>query len=186
MILFHTTSFRRAEEYKNQGFITPKNLDSFVSFSESPFSGDISENEITLKVEVDPSHVEQVQYNERWYKDHQEQAAYIAGEGWPEQFEYPEDIYDEEGEADPGAEEAAYAEAELYAFLDKSNEREWISKAPGDPVPVTVLEEIPVLASLRKALKEISMTKLRIYADSSTQLEEMLDRPPTVDELAQW
>lgn len=149
MILYHTTSFDAAEAIKESGVIQPKNYDSFVSFAEDPFTGDISANDVTLKVEVDPASVEKVEYTKRWYKKHPEQASYIAGEGWIEQFEYPDT--DDEDE-----QEEAFSQAQLESFLWKANEKEWISKTPGEPVAVSVIEEVNV-----KRAKALAQAKAR-------------------------
>jgi hypothetical protein len=149
MILYRTTSFEVAEAVKESGFIQPKNYDSFVSFAEDPFTGDISANDVTLKVEVDPASVEKVEYTKKWYKRHPEQASYIAGEGWSAQFEYPDT--DDEDE-----EEEAYREAELESFLWKANEKEWISKTPGEPIAVSIIEEVNV-----KRAKALALAKSR-------------------------
>jgi hypothetical protein len=172
MILYHTTSFAAADDIKTGGQVKPKDYDSFVSFSEEPFRGDISANEVTLKVEVDPSLVEKVEYTKNWYRKHTDQAAYIAGEGWREQFTYPEDIYDEEGEADPDAEEQAYDEAQLESFLYKSGENEWISLTQG-PVPVQVLDEIAVVARIGKVLQTIA----QLFADPRDPYDRLFGQP---------
>ena len=155
MILYHTTSFDAAEAIKESSVIQPKNYDSFVSFAEDPFTGDISANDVTLTVEVDPASVEKVEYTKKWYKKHPEQASYIAGEGWIEQFEYP-DTEDEDEE------EEAYRQAELESFLWKSNEKEWISKTPGEPVAVSVIEEVHV-----KRAKALAQARSRFQQKAS-------------------
>ncbi len=161
MILYHTTSFEGAELIKKSGSIKPKNYDSFVSFSEEPFTGDIWANDVILQVEVDPALVEKVEYTKRWYEAHLEQAAYIAGEGWRELFERPD--LEEDEEPDQDLEDQMYQEAELQAFLDKSREKEWIAREQNTAIPVKIVSEtIPKQARecakgrVRKTMKKES------------------------------
>jgi ribulose bisphosphate carboxylase small subunit len=90
-----------------------------------------------------PAGVIQVKYTERWAEEYSEQAAYIAGEGWIEQFEYSEDVMEEDEEGEMWENEdlmaAEYAEAQMEAFLYKRDEQEWISAEQGAEVPVTIL-----------------------------------------------
>lgn len=138
-VLYHTTSKANALEIINTGVIKPKNNESFVSFSKKPFKGDISHNEVTLKINYADvaSQVMPVEYTQSWYYKHPEQSSYIAGEGWKEQFVVPDMCYDDEyGEEDPECVDRFWEQAELDSFLAKDNEEEVISKNIGEPVQI--------------------------------------------------
>jgi ADP-ribose pyrophosphatase YjhB (NUDIX family) len=113
----------------------------YVSFSEIPVVGDIRANEVTLVFDaraIEPQ-LEQVQYTEEWYNEHPDQAAYVAGEGWQEQYTEPEECYDVDEESgweerDDECLQEHWRAAELESFLFKSDEREWVSR--GDSVDV--------------------------------------------------
>jgi len=142
--LYHTTSLRGLLEILRDHAIDAKN--GFVSFSEIPFVGDISANDVTMVFDgfrLAPQ-LDKVEYSETWYDAHPEQAAYVAGEGWQEQYTEPEDCYDRDSgedeeddweEPDEECLEAAWREAELSSFMYKDAEREWVSRAEGVAVP---------------------------------------------------
>ena len=137
--LYHTTSLQGLISILKDHAITP--MEYFVSFSEIPLVGDISANEVTLVFDGAPLEtlLDKVHYTEEWYDAHPEQSAYIAGEGWREQYTEPEKCYDydeDSGWEEPNEEclEEAYKEAELQSFLYKDKEREWISKDEGASV----------------------------------------------------
>lgn len=136
--LYHTTSERLARLICRQGIFRPHNGEAFVSFSKIPFKGDIRHNEVTLVFprSAVEGKVMDVEYSRRWAKKFPEHVSYIAGEGWREQFELPDDCFDEEGEEDSDCVDQAYATAELDSFLWKSNEQEVISVNPGEGVLV--------------------------------------------------
>lgn len=148
--LFHTTSFSALDDILRAGHLKPKNSESFISLSENPHFGDISGDDVVLvfdKRELLP-HVMQVEYDEDWYDKHPEHAAYIAGEGWREQYtapdyeDYPDyDPDDEFWEPDPDDEEAFYRAAEVEAFTVKHGEREWITKT-SRPLPLDALHRV--------------------------------------------
>ena len=136
--LFHTTSFSNLAS-----ILQTKTLQAhpFVSMSEVPFTGDISHNDVILvfsRRALAPQ-MAKVQYTERWYDAHPDHAAYIAGEGWQEQYTEPDDCYDYDDEtgweeADDDCLERAHREAEMQSFLYKDGEREWVSKQEGRDV----------------------------------------------------
>lgn len=138
--LYHATSLAALDDILQNG-VFRSNL--FVSFSEEPlFGGDISSSEVVVVVPrsaLGPQIIP-VQYTENWYMAHPEQAAYIAGKGWQEQHIYEPDMSqnDEDWEPDPDDEEASYRDAELSAFMVKSDEREWISREEGIPITLPV------------------------------------------------
>ena len=142
--VYHTTSRANAAEIMRTGEVRPKNFESFVSFSKKPFRGDISHNEVTLKIPYADvvSQVDPVEYSQAWYYGHPDQSSYIAGEGWKEQFVMPDDCYDEEGYEDYECTDFYWEQAELDAFLAKSNEEEVISKTAGEPVHIKHAEII--------------------------------------------
>ena len=136
-ILYHTTSAHAAHAILTSLAVRPKNSESFVSFSTTPLpGGDIEASDVTIAFRSAALHdqVEPVEYDEDWFDSHREQASYIAGEGWREQFEMPDDIYDEDGFADDDAEEEAFREGEYEAFWQKHSENEHISSLAGQPV----------------------------------------------------
>jgi len=147
--LFHTTTYKALPKILKDGEIKPGTYDGFVSFSEYPITGgDISGNDVVLvldKRRLAPL-LDKVEYTEDWYDDHREQAAYIAGEGWREQYEPPDWLYEppedldpEEAdwwEPDPEDVEAEERVAELSSFLFKEGEREWVSKREGRSIKV--------------------------------------------------
>jgi hypothetical protein len=139
--LYHTTSLKNLLSIIRQQKLTPGSMDTaFVSFGERPYFGDISHNEAVLVFDRKAlSDVMKVEYNERWFDRYPDQGAYIAGEGWHEQYEPPPECfeYDEEEDWEEEDEEClqeAYHAAEVGAFMAKSDEREWISKREHQPV----------------------------------------------------
>jgi len=140
-LLYRTVSWSGLERMLTIDSATPKHEESFVSFSEIPFVGDISSNTVTVAVKR-PNGVEKVSYTEQWFRQHEEQGRYIAGEGWGEQFVLPDECFDEEGEEDEECVEQAYMEAEIDAFLVKGEEREWISKIMGEAIKVEIIQII--------------------------------------------
>ena len=135
--LHHTTSVDALERILREGALKPKGFDGFVSFSETAVLHDIAAAEVTLVIERDAlaEHLDRVIYSESWFDGHREQAGYIAGEGWREQFVLPDDL-DWDAEEAEEAEEAAWRDGELDAFLAKSGEREHVSRAAGEPLPI--------------------------------------------------
>ena len=138
--LFHTTSFDalpkivRSQELQGN---------DFVSFSREPWSFDITGADVVLVFDKAAirKKVLPVKYTEQWYDRWPEHAAYIAGEGWREQYTQPDWLYEPPPGLDPEEEEfwepdeadveAAYRDAELQSFLHKNLEREWITRRPG-------------------------------------------------------
>lgn len=133
--LYHTTSPFAAFEILTHGAVRPKDPDGFISFSEKPHLTDITAHGATLVFDLRKlyAQLEPVEYTEEWAHEHAAQARYIAGEGWTAQFEYSSDDGDDEFDDDDGY-DAAYAAAEIDAFLAKAEEDEWISLHPGMPV----------------------------------------------------
>ena len=150
--LFHTTSFSSLDDILRAGHLKPKDNGGYISFSEKPHFSDISGKDVVLVFDrraVLPF-VEQVSYDEEWFDAHNEQALYIAGEGWREQYTAPDydqfsdyDPDDEVWEPDPDEEAAFERDAALQAFLDKSDEREWVSKS-SRTIPLTGLQRVIV------------------------------------------
>lgn len=138
LTLYHTTSAAIATEIMNTGVIKPKHGEAFVSFSKKPFTGDISHNDVTLEIDASKfmNEVMPVVYTEEWFNQYPDHASYVAGEGWQEQFMYPDDCYDDEGFGDTDCEERAYREAELDSFLCKDDEEEIVSKVMGKPIQI--------------------------------------------------
>jgi len=132
--LFHTTSLPGLLSI--MGSHSVQSEAPFVSFSEIPHVGDISHNDVVIvfKHSKLAPQLLQVDYTEDWYNKHPEQAAYVAGEGWLEQFIYPEECIDKDGFEDEECMEEAYKEGEISSFLFKSDEREWVSKEEDHPV----------------------------------------------------
>jgi hypothetical protein len=132
--LYHTTSPGAAFEILQAGELRPK-ADGFVSLSEKPHLHDIQAHGAAIIFDLRKlyAQLEPVEYSEAWAHTHAEQARYIAGEGWSEQFEYQSDDADED-EGDDDRYEEEYAAAEIEAFLQKSDEAEWISLHPGTPI----------------------------------------------------
>jgi hypothetical protein len=132
---YHTTSNHAAAEILKTCELKPKNYDSFVSFSTKPLpNGDIESRDVTLvfRNTIAPQLLE-VDYDESWFHEHPNQGRYIAGEGWQEQFFFEPDEDMDEFDIDD-AEEEARSNAEIDAFIDKSDEDEWISRTIGAPV----------------------------------------------------
>jgi hypothetical protein len=125
--LYHTTSLSGLSSILKSGELRGH---PFVSLSEIPYTGDISFNDVTIVFDAKAfgDSIEKVQYTQDWFDSHGEQASYIAGDGWAEQYEVPEDCFDEEGFEDTDCSDRAYREAEFMSFTHKSREREWISK----------------------------------------------------------
>lgn len=135
--LYHTTSPGSVFAILHAGELRPRDGDSFVSFSERPHLHDIREHGAAIIFDLRHLYgqLEPVAYTEAWAHAHPDAARYIAGEGWEQQFEYhPED---DEDEFDDEGYEQAHADAELEAFLQKSDESEWISLRRGVPVRFT-------------------------------------------------
>jgi hypothetical protein len=145
-LLHHTTLAYSASEILEQGCLRPKNYDSFVSLSVGEYVHDITGHHVTLifKPAGFGDQLMEVEYSEDWAAAHPEQAGYIAGEGWAEQYQDPEDLFEPPDDLDPeeaefwepdedDVEDARHA-AEVEAFLCKSGEEEWISREAGQPV----------------------------------------------------
>jgi hypothetical protein len=175
--LYHTTSLQalakilQSRTFKSRSFDAP-----FISFSQRPHFGDIRGNDavIVLDMQAVRNRLMPVEYSERWYERFPEHAAYVAGEGWREQYEEPDDCYDEEGWADEDCVEQAYRDAELQAFLDKSGEREWLSRAAGDlRLPADAFKRV-VCSKAKLAVVEALIKKLglklpvKVLRDRST------------------
>lgn len=144
--LYHTTSMSALASILNQKTLKPLSGEGFISFSETPFTGDIRGNDVTLAFDLQKlaNKLLKVRYDEAWYNSHEEQAAYIAGEGWREQFVLPDYLFDpppdippdeaDFWEPEPEEIEAAERDAEIDAFLAKDREREWITRRAGEKV----------------------------------------------------
>lgn len=162
---FHTTSFKALPQILKSLQLKPKNTDNpFVSFSEVPYFGDISGNDIVIAFKLDKLKPQllQVEYTEDWYDKHREQAGYIAGEGWREQFNL--DDYDEFGDVDPDQEEEAYRDAELQSFLYKDKEREWVSKREGqavifkaDDVAILLVKNVALVNTVKEMMDKLGL-----------------------------
>jgi hypothetical protein len=129
-LLYHTTANATAVEILSQRLLKASrlyDLTPLISFSEKPLIGfpDIGASDVSIGFHPYAfwGRIEQVIYSEQWYAANQEKASYIAGPGWREQFVEPEP--EDEWDDDDNRE---YEYAELTAFLDKANEREWISR----------------------------------------------------------
>lgn len=143
--LYHTTGFGELSDILRRLRLEP-GKGGYVSLSELPLAtGDINARNLVLVLDRKAmlSRFERVDYSPSWYEKNPDKAAYIAGDGWREQFTLPDyeeyDNYDPDDpdwEPDPEDDESFYAEAELAAFMDKSGEREWISKREGENVPI--------------------------------------------------
>jgi hypothetical protein len=141
--LYHTTSLGALEAILDERRLAGGD---FVSLSEIPFVGDIRANDVSLGFAADcfAHAVRKVRYTRAWYDENPEDAAYIAGDGWREQFVTPDDCYDDEGEVDEGCEAEAYAAAEFEAFIDKAREREWLSVESVLPFALEHIVEVVV------------------------------------------
>ena len=180
--LYHTTTFRAAQQILRSGALKPGGIDKpFVSFSERPIkAGDISGNDVVLVFSLPElaSQVMKVEYTERWYDRYPEHAAYIAGEGWRDQYQPPDYLFEPPDDLDP--EEALWWEpdeddlaqeeryAELQSFLAKRDEREYISKHEHMPVKFPPRALLRVLAidrsqvvALQRAYPHIRVGALR-------------------------
>jgi len=140
--LFHTTSYEAIDKILESNTLIPGN-GGFVSFSEKPIiGGDIQGNDVVIEVKTPPQ-VMKVEYNKQWFNKYPEIAAYIAGEGWQEQFEYSEDSMteDEEGEfwPDEDLEYEEYMEAMYQAFVAKKSEEEWVSIEENEDIPIEIV-----------------------------------------------
>jgi hypothetical protein len=136
--LYHTTSPGAAFDILEQKELRPQRY-GFVSLSEKPHLHDIQAHGAVLVFDLRHlyAQLEPVEYSETWAKTHADQARYIAGEGWQEQFEYVSDEEDDDEFDADDSYDRAYADAELEAFLQKAAEDEWISLEPGMPVRFT-------------------------------------------------
>lgn len=135
--LYHTTSPGAAFDILSSRMVRPATTEGFASFSERPHLHDIQAHGAVIVFNLRQlyAQIEPVEYTEAWARENPAQADYIAGEGWTAQFHYePEYDNDDDEYDDTDAEDAAYADAALEAFLQKSNEDEWISLRPGQPV----------------------------------------------------
>lgn len=150
MKLYHTTSLFVASKVFEALEFRPKDRESFVSFAgDKPYFGDISSNQVVIELAGSrdlKAQLERVEYTEDWFHEHADQASYIAGEGWREQFVYepPEDGDDDDFDEFED-EEDQYHEAEIDAFLAKDAEREWISREAGQPVKIAREEILRIL-----------------------------------------
>ena len=162
--LYHTTSLHGlAKILQSRTFLGGRH-GGFVSFSEKPVFGDIQANDAVLVLDRTKlrNRVMPVEYDEAWYDRHPEHAAYVAGEGWREQYQEPEDCYDDEGWADENCVEQAYRDAELMSFLYKKEERDWVARSSGDlRLPAEAFKRVVVpkqkLAAAEALLKKLGL-----------------------------
>lgn len=172
-LLYHTTSASGAIEILTQHKVRParnKETGLFVSFSEVPLIGhpDIAASDVSIGFHPYAfwGRIERVIYSEEWYNENRERAAYVAGEGWYQQWEPPEDAYDDEGFEDEDVYGEAHQAAELDAFLDKFAEHEWISREPQDmnfnPADVVVLIVEGDVADWQAELASIGYHHVRV------------------------
>lgn len=185
--LFHTTSLRGLADILSDGELRAKYGAQFVSFGEAPVFGDITGKDVVLVFDANRlrPYVDKVEYTRKWFDAHREQAAYIAGEAWAEQFSLPDyadypdyDPDDPDWEPDPDTDDALYADAEFNAFEDKAREREWISKTRS--VPLNGLLRVLVangqrVDDVRAAMKDANMGTVEVGA-----LRESLDETTPV------
>lgn len=123
MELYHTTALSLVPVILTDRFLRG---DPYVSLSAGkPVYSDIGATGnlavIAFLSDGIASQVFRVHYTDEWYDDYTSHAAYIAGEGWSEQYTEPEEAYDEDMLTEHRE------EAERSAFLCKSEENEWIS-----------------------------------------------------------
>jgi hypothetical protein len=173
--LFHTTSVDNLLSILRSGKLIPQPSgvgdEAFVSFSEVPYTGDISHNDVVMAFRPGSSvhgQVMKVDYTESWYKKYPEHASYIAGSGWYEMYEPPEWLYEppedlDEDELDwwePEDEdvEAAMQEAEMDSFLFKSDEKEWVSKKPFADVKFSPKDLLGVLVVQARNVPHVEET----------------------------
>lgn len=136
--LYHTSDNAGAYQILKTGMIRPGQHhegDAYVSMSEVPLLGNVQIGSfadvcIGFHAAAFAGQLDPVEYTEAWYDANRERAAYIAGAGWWQQWEPPEDAYDEEGFEIEDVYVAAHRAAEFDAFIDKEDEREWISHRP--------------------------------------------------------
>lgn len=144
MRLFHTTSWGNLNRVLQSGKL--KSSSPYISLSEKPlFGGDIRHDDVALVLDRAAlgSKVIPVKYTEKWAENHPDHASYIAGEGWQEQFIYPDECMDEDGFDDQECMEQAWVEGMVDSFLWKKEEDEWITGREG-----TVLEVLHGLQGL--------------------------------------
>lgn len=145
--LFHTTGLHTALDILTAGEVL---ANPFVSFSAgSPVYSDISASApfvaIAFRYMPVALQLAEVAYTDEWYTAHREQAAYIAGEGWDQQYTEPDEAYDEDGWSDDEMLAEYYSVAECSAFTCKSDEREWVSEQEGYPVTFDIGADIEYL-----------------------------------------
>lgn len=144
MYLYHTTSIADAAKIIQDNALRPRDADGYVSISERPIlRGDIRQHGAVIVLDHEKlKGIEKVRYDESWYEEHQAQAAYIAGEGWEQQYNAPDylfeppDDWDEEADGEWEPDEDALEDdrkvAEIEAFEQKRDEREWITREAGE------------------------------------------------------
>ena len=135
MRLFHTTSWENAARTLRSGKL--KSLSPYISLSEKPlFTGDIRHKDVALVLDASglTGQVMPVKYTEQWAEQHPEHASYIAGEGWQEQFVYPDECMDEDGFDDEECMEEAWLNGMVDSFLWKRDEDEWVTKREHTPL----------------------------------------------------
>lgn len=146
--LYHTTSIEALSSIISAGML---NTERYVSMSEIPlFYGDISGDDVVI-VFAAPNliqHLMPVNYDPSWADRYPDHSDYIAGEGWREQYVYypPDDLDpDEDWDEIDEMEQADMADAAQEAFESKRDEREWISRLEGEPVPFQPADIIGVI-----------------------------------------
>lgn len=166
--LYHTTSPGAAFDILSSHTVRPSNNEGFCSFSLKPHLHDIAAHGAVIVFDLRQlyAQLEPVEYTQEWAHEHPDQARYIAGEGWAEQFQYEPDDTEEDDFEDDGY-ETAYAEAELEAFLHKSDEEEWISLQAGQavhftPAAVTSLIVHEIDAETEADLKQIGYGHVKL------------------------
>lgn len=164
--LFHTTSIQGLQGILQSGELRGH---PFVSLSEIPYIGDISFNDVTMVFDAATfgDKIEKVEYTKKWYDKHGEQASYIAGDGWIEQYQAPEDCFDEEGWEDSDCSDLAYKEAEFDSFRYKDKEQEWLGKRRGDlPFPKEAVLRVIVHKDRALAMVEEVLNSLGYAAEA--------------------
>lgn len=170
-LFFHTTSLGAVPSILESG-----NLEGgpYVSLaSGKPVYEDIRANApyavIAFKRQNLVENLLEVQYDDDWYDQYPDHAAYVAGEGWEAQYEAPEDAYDEDGWEDEEYLQDDYDRAQRDAFWSKSGEQEWIGREAGD-LPFDPMQDIAYIGVddeasanwLREYLKQSPFSSLRI------------------------
>ena len=139
--LFFTTSIPNLRKILRSRELWAPSVDSFTLVSETPVFAGVAGNEATIEFNQSiAENFDKVQYSEAWFDAHRDQASFVA-QNWENEFRLPDflsvppDYLSDEDAAtwapDESMVDRVKRTAQLAAFLQQSDQQDWISKERG-------------------------------------------------------